>query len=564
MAGLLLSLPSRSPATELSGEKEIFGMSTDSHIAGYPRAFAPHLELKRVLGEGGSSIVFEAFHARLKVPVAVKLLTAQGALAQQARERLLREAELYAQLDDPRIPRVYDVLELPDGTPYVVMEFVPGGSLESLLEEGPLSAQRAIRVTLEVLSALAYVHARGILHRDVKPANVILHERSADKCEVRLVDFGIAKLSLEGLPSAGALTQQGTLVGTPHYMAPERILGQACDFTADLYSVGVMLYEMLVGVAPFTGPTLGEVIASVLRDTPRPLREVRPDLPRALEEFLARAMAREPGDRFASALSMQAALSEIVGLIGSEISSPRIVPAAPSTLRPLPFQSLQVTHQDLLLTDRRPDRQRSWLPWLGAGALLFGLWAVVPRSVGDQRGTTHEASTSVAPSARPDSEPALQGPVPTEGAAKASGALAADAPALGEGDDHAGRAELPLAEGLRATLPLEVEGVGAAEPIDDGALTGEDARRDEDDALEAATTAPARAPDAPDMPAKKVPARVPRPVDDTPHTAYEPVRSVPLAPLIDRLDRMLEDEPAVTGREPSPAAGQNLPSNPYE
>ncbi|HTV25505.1 MAG TPA: protein kinase, partial [Polyangiaceae bacterium] len=142
-------------------------MEADPRLAGLP----DHLSPLRVLGQGGSSIVYEALHKRLKVRVALKLLTIDGPYAQQARTRMAREAELYALLDDPRIPRVYDVNELPDGTPYVVMEMVPGESLEDLLlRRGPLPAEHALGIAREVLLALASVHERGVLHRDVKPA----------------------------------------------------------------------------------------------------------------------------------------------------------------------------------------------------------------------------------------------------------------------------------------------------------------------------------------------------------------------------------------------------------
>jgi serine/threonine-protein kinase len=275
-------------------------------------AFLPaHLEPLRVLGQGGSSIVYEALHTRLKVKVALKLLTMDGPYAEQAQKRMLREAELYALLDDPRIPRVYDVNELPDGTPYVVMEMVPGESLEELLAKcGALSSEHALRITREVLLALASVHERGVLHRDVKPANVILTLSAEGPSEVRLVDFGIAKMSTRGAGEE-AVTQRGALIGTPHYMAPERLAGHPADASTDVYAVGIMLYEMLAGTVPFTGPSLPAIMAAVMREVPQTLEERAVAVTPELSRLVAKAMAREPSDRFASARDMLAAVEAL-------------------------------------------------------------------------------------------------------------------------------------------------------------------------------------------------------------------------------------------------------------
>jgi eukaryotic-like serine/threonine-protein kinase len=266
-----------------------------------------HLEVRRILGEGGSSVVYEAFHARLKVAVAVKVLSVHNL---QARQRMSREAELYALLEDPRIPRVYDVNDLPDGTPYVVMEMVPGQSLEELLQQrGALDAELAISITKQVLATLASVHERGVLHRDIKPANVIMNFAPDAACQVRLVDFGIAKMPARA--AQDVVTQRGSLIGTPQYMAPERLVGEEADSSADTYAAGVMLYEMLAGAPPFEGTSVSAVVVSVLREQPKPLLARRPDVSPALEQLVARAMARDPARRFASASEMLEALERI-------------------------------------------------------------------------------------------------------------------------------------------------------------------------------------------------------------------------------------------------------------
>jgi eukaryotic-like serine/threonine-protein kinase len=541
-------VPAHSPA----GENEIFAMSKDQEIAGYPRQLASHLELRRVLGEGGTSIVFEAFHTRLKVPVAVKLLSVRGAIAEQARVRLLREAELYALLDDPRIPRVYDVDALPDGTPYVVMEFVPGRSLEALLSHGPLSPRRAVTIAQEVLAALVYVHARGVLHRDVKPANVILHE-SGDKCQVRLVDFGIAKAFADAPEQGTRLTQQGTLVGTPHYMAPERLLGEESDASADTYAVGVMLYEMLSGRAPFVGPTLGEVIAAVLRDTPPPLSGLCPHVSAPLIEIVRCAMERDPRARYSSAEGMLRALNQIDSTLQGEISSPRIVPpvrsvAPPSVRAPA---SLNVDDDDEFYREVVRGRGRWQMPLLVAGGLALLAWSAWPSAVNEREELdtpymasdgqpspppAQKAPAAVAPSQPNEAAPELQ---------RAGDPLVANAPLAGEPMQGAAPIEgsgeaLPEVDPASSAAGETGEGVPSALDLDPlgTAETADPAQ------LESANTASsARAKHAPREPETGASAAAP---------SYEPVRAVPLQPLLDRIDSIL--------REPRPLPPVSLPS----
>jgi serine/threonine protein kinase len=272
----------------------------------------PHLVIQRVLGEGGTSIVFEALHTRLRVSVAVKVLMHRDPHDTEPRERLKHEAELYARLRDWRVPRVYDVDELSDGTPYMVMELIRGRTLAELLEHGPLSEGEACTIALEALEIVAAVHAESVIHRDIKPANIILQPGPAGGRCVRIVDFGIAKTPVR-FGELDALSRPGLMFGTPYYMAPEQISGLALDARADLYAIGVVLYEMLAGVVPYDGPNVSDVIAAALRDTPTPLATLRPDVSRELAAFVTRAMARERHDRFASAKDMLRALQAAGG-----------------------------------------------------------------------------------------------------------------------------------------------------------------------------------------------------------------------------------------------------------
>jgi serine/threonine protein kinase len=342
-----------------------------------------HLTPLRVLGQGGSSIVYEALHTRLKVRVALKLLTIGGQHAEEAHKRMRREAELYALLDDPRIPRVYDVNELPDGTPYVVMEMVPGESLEELLlRQGALRPEHALRIAREILIVLASVHERGVLHRDVKPANVILKLGKGGPEEVRLVDFGIAKMSTHGTGEE-AVTQRGALVGTPHYMAPERLAGYPANASTDIYAVGIMLYEMLSGAVPFTGQSLAAIMAAVMRQVPAPLAQQGVEVTPALSRVVMKAMARAPEDRFASAREM---LSELDALTEPTGPDPVVFPPKrPSARRRGRFWflaallcALLVSVGFLLAGERVPLRAES----AGESALPERVPAHEPRAAG--------------------------------------------------------------------------------------------------------------------------------------------------------------------------------------
>ncbi len=562
------SLPLSRRLSEQSGETEAFCMGMEKQIAGYPKQLAPHLELRRVLGEGGSSIVFEAFHTRLKVPVAVKLLSVRGALAGHAGERLLREAELYALLDDPRIPRVYDVDELENGTPYVVMEFVPGGSLEFLLTRGPLSPRRAVTIAREVLAALVYVHSKGVLHRDVKPANVILNEVEGGRVQVRLVDFGIAKVFDDVPANGGPLTQQGTLVGTPHYMAPERLLGNDADERADIYSVGVMLYEMLTGNVPFSGPTLGEVIAAVLRDTPAPLNVYYPQIIPELAQVVTRAMERNLGARFQTAREMLEALGQLETLLSGEVSSPRIVSpqramSSRPPARPLSFPSLELTREDLY-----PSRQRSsslLLPMAMialAGVVAWSTWSERGNAlVGYLRGQYGEANVEQGPTN------ASAATLPSE---LAPGAPSAALPLEGLFWDAPRR--LVRESKPRSLLldPAPASGVGELGETDERAAAVEDEQ-------EASEPEPAQVPAAPTATPESALSAQERELrqrirvrdegdEEEPGRYYEPSRSVPLQPVMENIEHMLRE--AVPPPPPSSAplprrVDEAVPANPY-
>jgi serine/threonine-protein kinase len=269
-----------------------------------PVSIAQHLSLWRLIAEG-SSLVYEGFDRRMGARVAVKLLAARDNV--NAHTRLMREAALYANLDHPSVPRLHDVATLSDGTPYVVMEFVAGQTLAELLAQGPLEPSQACDVASQVLGSLAVLHRAGIVHRDIKPTNIILEPGGDGHRQARLVDLGVAKASVfDAAPEK--LTQPGALLGTPQYMAPEQFAGAGADARTDLYAVGLVMVEMLTGSCPHAARSFADLIAARMRDELDEAVLVGAGIGPGLTAFLRTALARDPEARFKSAEDMQCEL----------------------------------------------------------------------------------------------------------------------------------------------------------------------------------------------------------------------------------------------------------------
>lgn len=250
------------------------------------------------IGEGGMGVVYRGTQVTLDRAVAIKMLAAHASDAEN-RERFRREALTLARLDHPNIVRIHDVEE-EEGSSFIVMEYVGGGSLGDLLaRSGPLPPVRAASIMAPVLSALHAAHLAGVVHRDIKPDNILF----SDTGQPKLTDFGIAHMR-----GGSSRTRTGVMMGTPYYMSPEQALGRPVTPAADLYAVGVVLYEMLAGQVPFTGEDPVSVALQHVQGELVPLEAVRPELPPALCDIVQRAMARDPGLRFSSAASMQDAL----------------------------------------------------------------------------------------------------------------------------------------------------------------------------------------------------------------------------------------------------------------
>jgi serine/threonine protein kinase len=241
-------------------------------------------ELGRHLGHGGMASVYEARDTGLERPVAVKLLAENLAGDEQLRKRFLRETRLAARLSHPNVVNVFDAGE-DDGRPYIVMELVEG---ETLAEHGRVPPAEARNLALQAARGLAHAHEAGLVHRDIKPGNLLVRADGT----LKVADFGIARAA-----ETTALTQAGTVLGTAAYLAPEQALGEVVTPTADVYSLGAVLYELLTGRPPFEFDSLADLAEKQRAMAITPVRELAPETPRALEDLVMRCLARNPSYR---------------------------------------------------------------------------------------------------------------------------------------------------------------------------------------------------------------------------------------------------------------------------
>jgi eukaryotic-like serine/threonine-protein kinase len=280
------------------------------------------------LGEGGMGNVYRGVQESIEKKIALKVLKAEYSQSPDMVVRFHREAVSACRIKHPNVVDVFDLGQLDDGRFYIAMDLLEGRDLAQLLSSsGPLSAQRAVHIALQICRALNAAHQSGIVHRDLKPENVFLHRTSDGDEIVKIVDFGIAHLvvqeperarsvpTLERAPDGSRkLTSVGMIFGTPEYMAPEQATGGRIDHRADIYAVGVILYKALTGQAPFSGATFLDVLAKQVGEEPPRMSKVKPDLdiPRELENVVMRALAKKPDDRYATMTRFASALAYAV------------------------------------------------------------------------------------------------------------------------------------------------------------------------------------------------------------------------------------------------------------
>jgi tRNA A-37 threonylcarbamoyl transferase component Bud32 len=342
---------------------------------------AGRYELEELVGEGAMSSVYRARDTELERRVAIKLLHEHHSDDPEYVERFRREARAIARLNHPNIVTVIGRGEW-KGRQFIVFEHVPGTSLARILEtEGRLSVERALSLAYEVAGGLACAHEAGIVHRDVKPQNILVEVGAAAK----VTDFGIAR----SLEAEEELTQSGTVLGTSDYLAPEQASGERVDERSDQYSLGAMLYELLAGEVPYPAPTM---MASALRHLHDPIpsvREHRPDVSPQVDAIVHRALAKRPSDRFPSMEAMGAALQDA---LREERSAGRAAPEENTVVIPAPRTAPEPRRPAPRASRSRPSRAVVLLAALGGAVLLVGLVAALSDDGGDD-GASGSAGT---------------------------------------------------------------------------------------------------------------------------------------------------------------------------
>ncbi|HSQ66228.1 MAG TPA: serine/threonine-protein kinase [Polyangiaceae bacterium] len=297
------------PRETPAGQKSIVG----SMIGGRYR-------IEKLLGEGGMGAVYQAEHTLMHKRVALKVLHPEMSQMDEVVARFEREAMAAAHIEHPNVAAATDFGKLDDGAFFLVLEFVEGKSLREAITKGPMPIPVAVHVARQIAGALTRAHGLGIVHRDLKPENVMLVERDGDAHFVKVLDFGIAKVPVgeiapQSKSGAKALTQAGMVYGTPEYMAPEQALGQAVDQRADMYSLGIMLYEMITGARPFDDESKVKLLGMHLTAAVPPMAERGANVPPELETLVMRMLAKEASDRPQEAKEIADALDAFAGAV---------------------------------------------------------------------------------------------------------------------------------------------------------------------------------------------------------------------------------------------------------
>ncbi len=359
------------------------------------------------VGQGGMATIFKAYHATLDRYVALKVIHPALKEDRSFINRLRREAAIIARLNHPNIVTVYDFSEF-KGTPFLVLRFIEGKTLRDILREQRLSTRQILNIIRPVADALTYAHSRGVLHRDVKPSNVLIDTEG----HVFLTDFGLARLAQSGESTAS----QDMLIGSPHYISPEQAKSEPVGVGTDIYSLGVILYEMFAGRVPFSSDTPYATILAQINEPPPSPRSLNPKIPPAVERVLLKSLAKEPRQRYASIREMMRALENAAR--GPRVEEERGAPIPLADYRPSPARALQQSLAGLgdqiraattLLGDRRG--RPLWLPFASAllllcflfaclvGVAMFALQAIPLSLAATTRTATVAATGSVRPSA---------------------------------------------------------------------------------------------------------------------------------------------------------------------
>jgi eukaryotic-like serine/threonine-protein kinase len=287
--------------------------------------------IEKVIGAGGMGVVASAIHIHLGQRVAIKFLLPHAALDDQTVARFAREARALARIESEHVGRVIDVGSLDSGDPYTVLECLTGRNLAELVRlRGALEIGEAVGYVIEACHAMTEAHSLGIIHRDLKPENLFLADRADGSRIVKVIDFGVSKIEADatGFDAPWVVTSTSAIIGSPLYMSPEQLCAaRDVDARTDIWSLGVTLYELLTGQGPFRWSTLPELCAAILKDPPRPLRELRPDAPKELEAVVMSCLEREPSRRPPSAAVLAQELRPF-SMIGATTSTGSLAPVS--------------------------------------------------------------------------------------------------------------------------------------------------------------------------------------------------------------------------------------------
>ena len=336
-----------------------------------------HFRILRLLGQGGMGVVYLAEDTRLRRQVALKTLKPELAARPQARERFLREARLAATIEHDHVVPIYHVGEA-DGVPFLAMPFLKGQSLEEMIKGGrKWTPVQIVRLGMQIAEGLAAAHARGLIHRDIKPGNLWVEPTGGGR--VKILDFGLARPSEEDV----GLTRSGVILGTPAYMAPEQAKGEKVDARADLYSLGVVLYRLATGKLPLKGSDTYSMLMALATEQPRPVQELAPELPPALAKLIMRLLAKDRNQRPASANEVILTLRSILESLKAPTPATQPVPVVPLT-QATDNREANARAPQTLVAPPRPQpnakgrKPRRW-PLIAAG--LAGLAALIVAGV---------------------------------------------------------------------------------------------------------------------------------------------------------------------------------------
>jgi eukaryotic-like serine/threonine-protein kinase len=390
--------------------------------------------VERVLGVGGVGVVVAAHHIQLDERVALKFLLPETSRLPDVVARFLREARAAVKIKSEHVARVTDVGTLEDGTPYMVMEYLEGQDLAVLIrEQGRLPIATAVDYVLQACEAIAEAHTLGIVHRDLKPANLFLTLRADSSPCVKVLDFGISKVTKPGAAPEAAFTKSTTVIGSPLYMSPEQLQSSRnVDLRTDMWALGVILYELLTGQQPFTAETYPQLVAAIMSARPEPLERHRSDVPPGLVTAITRCLDKEPANRFANVAEVARAvapyaskrgqvsaqrISKIVQTGGLR-SNPEASPPSDETVvsgAPLATEGPTPASWGRTEPTARMSRTRRAVLWTGALALLVASVLVVgvyTNGNGDGAISSADTPAAVFPAALTVAEPLRSAVVP--------------------------------------------------------------------------------------------------------------------------------------------------------